>query len=69
MNRKSLEDLKNAIMAHDLAEALWEMIQEGEQDGELTPLKDIRGAFIAGAMSAVAILHIHNELGYKATLN
>ena len=69
MNRKSLEDLKNAIMAHDLAETLWELTQEGERDGELTPLKDIKGAFIAGAMSAVAILHIHNELAHKATLN
>ena len=68
MNRK-MEDLKNAIMAHDLAETLWELTQEGERDGELTPLKDIRGAFIAGAMSAVAILHIHNEVGRKATLN
>ena len=69
MNRKSLEDLKNAIMAHDLAEVLWELVQDGERDGELTPLKDIKGAFIAGAMSAVGILQIHNELAHKATLN
>lgn len=50
-----MDDIMKFLEATVLAEELWKFTQEEIEKGSLTPLKDLKHAFMTGVISAWAI--------------